>query len=250
MKRLPTILALLTILVLPLAFSYYSVTPEDCFVQIISVTLNRSSLEVGEKLQVDIVYDLYYDPTDPLGIGSVSVSFAIQGSPISLSSYEFTTTGFDINETVTFDISPIDWTPNATGQIGVVQVEGWVQDSIGTMTDSVQQQFTVERSILLISNTILHIIRPDDVNFTLQLTTLDYQPLFNKSVYLIEVATNSTWSTALTNFSGYAILSWAIAGDFLLGPHEFYLRVQDGLTTLGTIPITMIIYEQTVLELV
>jgi hypothetical protein len=559
MKRLPTILALLTILVLPLAFSYYSVNPEDCFVQIISVTLNQSSLEVGERLQVDIVYDLYYDPTDPLGIGSVSVSFAIQGSPISLSSFEFTTTGFDINETVTFDISPIDWTPNATGQIGVVQVESWVQDSIGTMTDSVQQQFTVERSILLISidpvpfqitfhenfniegalnnphnssllvsnhpieitvlqnnltlqswnsqttptnnftqpinstslgagdfecritalssndyntsnsnvsfsiinanltfsvstnvstvhtyypstnncsllvsahldceakthelsqanvtcslgnmsqnldyidsnffstevfvppfpgnyslfvealltnhnpinasipvkvvlrqaqitltsncseaaydeiieltinavdrssqipikdkicslylynqstwnllaqstldhtgcaqflwqaqnvgnedykfkvilegypefsdaetevlvtntrdlrfigNTTLHIIRPDDVNYTLQLTTLDYQPLFNVSVYLIEIATNSTWSTALTNLSGYAILSWSIAGDFLLGPHEFYLRVQDGLTTLGTIPITMIIYEQTVLELV
>jgi len=135
MKRLPTILILITILVLPLTFSYYSVTTEDCYVQIVSVSLNRSYLEVGEMLQVHLVYDLYYDPTDPLGIGSVSVSFAVQGYPTLLSSYEFTTLGVDIQETMTFDISPDHWAPNETGQIGVVQVEGWVQDSLGTMTD-------------------------------------------------------------------------------------------------------------------
>jgi hypothetical protein len=109
---------------------------------------------------------------------------------------------------------------------------------------------TNTRDLRFNGNTNLQIIRPDDIDYTLQLTTLDFQPLFNASVYLIEVATNSTWSTALTNLSGYAILSWSIAGDFLLGPHEFYLRVQDGLTTLGEIPIIIIIYEQTVLELV
>lgn len=150
MKRVPTILVLLTIIVLPFFFSSYNVSTEDCFVQIISVTMNQSSLEIGERLQVNLVYDLYYDQTDPLGIGSVSVSFSVQGISLPIISYEFTSIGFDIQEVISFDIIANDWSPNQTGQIGVVLVEGWVHDSIGSMTDSVQQQFTVEQSDLLL----------------------------------------------------------------------------------------------------
>ncbi len=559
MKRLPIVLLLLTILVLPLTFSFHSVMTDDCFIQIVSVTLNQASLEVGERFQVNLVYDLYYNPMDPLGIGSVSVSIGIQGLSIPLSSYEFTKHGFDVHETMTFDISPDDWTPNETGQVGVVQVEGWVQDSIGSMTDSVQQQFQIMQSDLLIvvnplpsqitfheffnlsgalfnshnssllvpnqplaisviqnsqaiqswnlqtdsannftqfinstllgtgdfeciinslvsndykttnltvplkiakaklnisvttntttvqafypsmnnysilvsasldcqsanhafkeanvscslgnisqnltyigsnyfstdiiapslpseyslvietfapdhnpvntsipisvihrqakisftpncseaaygdiiefnlnvadissqkpiqdkicsiylfnqstwillaqitldqtgcaefqwqaqnvvnedfnfkvvfhgypefnyaetevkvtntrnlrflCNSTLHVIRPNEVNYVLQLTTLNYQPIFNVSLHLIENATNSTWCTSITNTSGYAVLSWSIDEDFILGPHEFSLIAENDLTILGTIQIIMIVYEQPTLELV
>jgi len=559
MKRISTVLVLLTILVIPLSVSYNSVVTEDCFVQIVSVTLNQSTLEIGERLQVNLVYDLYYDHMDPLGIGSVSISIRIQGTPILLASYEFTILGFDVHETINFDISPDDWAPNQVGQVGVVLVEGWVQDSIGSMTDSVQQQFSIERSDLTIElnslpsqisfhedfyvtgvllnphnlslfipnhsltisiiqnnqtlqswsqqtnltsnftqsinstllgtgdfsckiitldsddyktinftvsfsitnaslnlsvtlntttvqayypsmnhcsilvsaylhcqtanhaleeanvtcylgnrsktltyiesnhfstefnapsivgnyslavmakspnhnpvNTVIslsvvyrqaqisfttncseaaygdfigfslnlvdissqvpipnkicsiylynqsiwnlltqvildqngsaqflwqaqnvgnedfrfklifqgspefsyaesevtvtnthdlrficsstiHIVRPNDVQYILQLTNLDFQPLFNISIHLIEITSNATWCVSLTNTLGYAVLTWSIDEVFNLGPHEFFLIAQDDMTTLGTIQITMIVYEQTILELV
>ncbi len=250
MKRLPLTLILITILVLPLSIPFQTGWTDDCYVQIVSVTLNQSSLEIGEKLQVNIVYDLYYDQTDPLGIGSVSVSINIQGIPTPLSFHEFTNQGLDVQENITFDISPNDWSPNETGQVGIVNVEGWAQDSVGSMTDSVQQQFTVINTydVLFLCNSTLHIVRPNETLYIMQLTTLDYQPLFNVSVQLIEIATNSSWSQSITNTSGYAILTWSINETFTLGPHEFLLIAQDGSTTLGTIPITMIVYEQTVLE--
>jgi len=138
-------------LILPFSVSFNSILTQDCYIQIVSVTLNQSSFEIGEKLQVNLVYDLYYNPTDPLGIGSVSVSVHADGNPTPLFSKEFTDVGYDIYKSITFDISPNDWAPNETGQVGEVYVEGWTQDSVGSMTDSVQQQFVVQRSDLILS---------------------------------------------------------------------------------------------------
>lgn len=559
MKRLPIVLLLMTILSFPFVISNHSGLTEDCFVQIVSVTLNQPSFEIGEQVQVNIVYDLYYDQSDPLGIGAVSVSLIIQGSSIPLSSNEFTNQGLDVQESITFSIKPNEWSPNATGQLGLVQVEGWVQDSVGSMTDSVQQPFSVERSDLflqiqpltpeitfhemfnltgvltnphnsslfvqnhpltisiaqnnqslkswnlatsstgnftqlitsivlgtgsftcnttalesddyrstssivafyidnaslslfvilnssivqtyypsmnncfihvsanlycqeanhsleeavltcnlgnrskildyleanhhsteirapnvpgnyslevaaftpfhdLINTSIpvkvllrqalisfstncseaaigdfigfslnvfdfssdvpipnkicsiylhnqstwqqltqvtlnqygeatfvwqaqdvgndnyqfkvifhgnpefndteteivvinthdirflcistLHVVRPNDVLYIVQLTTLDYEPIPNVTIQIIQLPTNSSWSSSITNSSGYAVLTWPINETCILGPHNFLLIAQDGLTTLGTIPITMIVYEQTILELV
>lgn len=559
MKRLPIALLLLTIIVLPLIISEQLVSTENCYVQIVSLALNKSSLEIGEELQITLVYDLYYNQMDPIGIGSVSVSISVQGEVSSLSSYEFTNIGFNIQESMTFDVSPYNWTPYETGQIGLIKVEGWVQDTMGSMTDSVQQQFSIQRSNLILEvnplpsqlryhgnynltgalfnphnyslyvpnhplmisilqeqvtlqswisqtnllnnftqpinstligtgefycqitaldsddykpthsnlslfidnaslsisaalntsivqtyypsmnncsvlvsaylhcqeanhdleeanvtcylgnrttnldyiepnyfsaelmapsvageylvyisalapnhnpincslpltvahrqaqiafipncteaaygdiiefslqlvdhssqvpisdricsiylynqsiwnllaqvivdengsavyqwqaqnvgnedfrfkvvfqgspefsysetesivtnthdlrflcNTTVSVIRPNDVDFLLKLTNLEYQPLFNVSVDLVESSSNSTWCTAFTNSSGYVTLSWLIDEDFILGPHELFIIAEDGTTTLGTIQIIMIVYEQTVLELV
>ncbi|MFW9935963.1 MAG: hypothetical protein ACFFDU_10755 [Candidatus Thorarchaeota archaeon] len=559
MKRLPIALLLLATIVIPLIIPDQLASTEDCYVQIISLTLNKSSLEIGEKLQITLVYDLYYDQMDPLGIGSVSVSISVQGEVTSLSSYEFTRIGFNIQESMTFDVSPYNWTPYETGQTGLIQVEGWVQDTMGSMFDSVQQQFSIQRSNLILEvnplpsqllyhgnynlsgalfnphnysiyvpnhplmisilqeqvtlqswtsetnflnnftqpinstligtgefqcqitaldsddyksthsnlslfidnaslsisailntsivqtyypsmnncsvlvsvylhcqeakhdleeanvtcylgnkttnldyiepnyfsaeltapsvagqylvyitaltpnhnpincslplsvthrraqitflpncteaaygdtiefslqlvdysshvpisdricsiylynqstwnllaqvivdengftvyqwhaqnvgnedfrfkvvfqgspefsysetesivtnthdlrfmcNTTVAVIRPNDVNFILKLTNLEYQPLFNVSVSLVEDSSNSTWCTALTNSSGYVTLSWLIDENFILGPHDLLIIAKDGTTTLGTIQIIMIVYEQTVLELV
>ncbi len=228
MKRLPTALVLLTILVLPLSVSYNSVLTEDCFVQIVSVTLNQSSLEIGERLQVNLVYDLYYDQMDPLGIGSVSVSISIQGTIITLSSFEFTDLGLDVHKIITFEISPNEWTPNETGQVGIVQIEGWVQDSIGSMTDSVQQQFSIDRSDLLLE---INPLQPQ-ITFheNLILTGALHNP-HNSSLYvpnhplMISIIQNNqtlqSWSpqTNLTNNFTQSINST------LLGTGDFYCRI-------------------------
>jgi hypothetical protein len=85
-----------------------------------------------------------------LGIGAISVAISIEGIPTPLIAHEFANTGFNIHEVIVFDISAYDWSPNETGQIGEIQIEGWVQDSFGSMTDQAQQQFTVHRSSLLL----------------------------------------------------------------------------------------------------
>ena len=150
MKKNATILLIMAIL-LPLICTPFLniVVTQDCFVQIVSVSLNQTSLQIGEKLEVNLVYDLYFDPLDPLGIGSVSVTIGIQGVSIPLLQSEFTDVGIAINKVVILDISPITWAPNETGQVGRVQVEGWVQDSVGSMTDNVEQQFSVQQSNLI-----------------------------------------------------------------------------------------------------
>lgn len=152
MKKKTTILLIMAIL-LPLTYTpfFNLVVTQDCFVQIVSVSLNQSSLQIGETLEVNIVYDLYFDPLDPLGIGSVSITIEIQGISIPLIQSEFTDVGIAVNKVVILDISPISWSPNETGQVGRVQVEGWVQDSVGSMTDNVEQQFSVQQSNLIFS---------------------------------------------------------------------------------------------------
>jgi hypothetical protein len=228
MKRLPAVLLLLTILVLPLLVSYHSISTEDCFVQIVSVTLNQPSLEIGERLQVSLVYDLYYDYTDPLGIGSISVSISIEGSPTPLSFYEFTTLGLEVNKIITFDISSNDWSPNETGQFGIVQVEGWVQDTVGSMTDTVQQQFSVDRSDLFLEIDPLSPQISFHENFNITGTLFN---LHNCSLsvpnhpLIISVTQNNhtlqSWNaqtTATNNFT-------QPINSTLLGTGEFYCRV-------------------------
>jgi hypothetical protein len=118
--------------------------------------------------------------------------------------------------------------------------------------DDAEAELTIinTRDIRFICNSTLEIVRPNNVTYLVQLTTLDFQPLFNISISLIEVSTNSTWVIAFTNSSGYATLSWFIDPNYNLGPHAFQIIARDGMITLGTIPLTMIIFEQTVLEIV
>ncbi len=167
MKRLNSLLALILILILPLTVPFSKrVQSQDCYVQIVSLTLDQSALEIGETLQMNLVYDLFYDPLDPLGIGAISVTINIQGKSLPLSSYEYSETGLDVTKSITFEIVPNDWQPNDTGEVGLIQVEGWVQDSVGTMTDSMQQQFSVQQSNLLLDITPL----PSQITFHDELT--------------------------------------------------------------------------------
>jgi hypothetical protein len=101
--------------------------------------------------------------------------------------------------------------------------------------------------IRFICNSTLEIVRQNNVSYIVQLTALDFQPLYNISLYLIEISSNTTWDIAYTNISGFATLSWYIDENYGLGPHSFHLIAQDGVTTLGTIQLTMIIFEQTIL---
>jgi len=156
MKHKTPVISLFMILLLSTSISFCNlVLTQDCFTQIVSLSINKPSLEIGEVLQVHIVYDLYYDPLDPLGIGSVSITIGIQGEIDFITQYEFSDAGFNINKVITMDISPPHWAPNGTGQIGIVRVEAWVQDSFGAMTDSVEHPFTVLRSALIIDLTPL-----------------------------------------------------------------------------------------------
>jgi hypothetical protein len=104
--------------------------------------------------------------------------------------------------------------------------------------------------IRFILDSSIQVLRQTTTNYSLQLTTLDYQPLANVNITLIEVSTNSTWATAITNTSGYASLSWFIEDWYELGIHEFYLIAQQGTTVLGVIPIAMIVFDQTILVLI
>jgi len=150
MKHKKPLISLFIILLLSTSVSFSNlVLTQDCFVQIVSVSINKSSLEIGESLQVDIIYDLFYEPLDPLGIGSVSVVISIEGESDFITQHEFYDIGFNVYKVVTLDISPHHWTPNGTGQDGIVKVDGWVQDSFGTMTDSVEHPITVLQSPLI-----------------------------------------------------------------------------------------------------
>ena len=150
MKHQKPLISLFIVLLLSTSISFSNlVLTQDYFVQIVSVSLNKSSLEIGERLQVDIVYDLFYEPLDPLGIGSVNVIISIEGENDFLAQYEFSDTGLNMYKVVTLDISPHHWAPNETGQEGIVRVEGWVQDSFGSMTDSVEYSITVLQSPLI-----------------------------------------------------------------------------------------------------
>ena len=119
---------------------------QDCSVQILSVSLNRSTLSIGETLQVNVTYSLLYDPQDPLAIGVVAVSINAAGEEQPILAREFVERGATVRKTASLLILPTPWEPNETGQIGFVRVSGWVQDSYGSMTDYAERDFRIERS--------------------------------------------------------------------------------------------------------
>ncbi|MFX0169304.1 MAG: hypothetical protein ACFE89_08135 [Candidatus Hodarchaeota archaeon] len=156
MNRHFLIISLLSILIIPLTSPFINtVLTQECFVQIVAVNIDQPSYQIGEPLFVTLVYDMYYESSDPLGAGSISVSLIVQGNPLPIQMYQFTDLGLSVNKTVSFEITPTDWEPNSTGQIGVVQVQGWVQDSSGTMIDTAELQFSVFRGDLVISTSPL-----------------------------------------------------------------------------------------------
>ena len=114
-----------------------------------------------------------------------------------------------------------------------------------------EQLITVDntRNIRFIVDTIQDFIRGRLVNFTLLITTLDYIPIPNLSVNLIEISTNQTWCTTYTNISGHAYLTWNLTTQYELGEHKLSLMVQDSQTLLGTISMTIIVYEATILRI-
>jgi len=138
--------------VLPL---FDTVVTQDCFVQIVAINIDQPSYQIGEPVHVTLVYDMYYDPLDPLSAGSVSVNFIVQGESLPLMTHQFTEQGLNVNKSLSLEINPINWEPDITGQIGVVQVQGWVQDSVGTMTDTAELQFSVARSNVVINTSPL-----------------------------------------------------------------------------------------------
>jgi hypothetical protein len=136
---------LLLLWILPLAEIRVAIT-QDCSVQIISVSLNKSTLSIGEPLQVNITYNLLYDSQDPLAIGVVTVSVGALGEEEPILSREYLERGTNIRKTTTLAILPDEWEPNETGQVGLVKVSGWVQDSYESMTDYAERDFTIVRS--------------------------------------------------------------------------------------------------------
>ena len=121
---------------------------QDCFVQIISITLNRSSHAIGETLQVNITYDLYYDQQDPLGAGSTSITIEPMDGGEPIQTTEYLDIGINVEKTLLVEIYPQDWSPNETSQQGEIIVQAWVQDSSRTMTDNAIREFQVVQSAI------------------------------------------------------------------------------------------------------
>jgi len=119
---------------------------QDCSVEILSVSLNRSTLSIGETLQVNVSYSLLYDAQDPLAIGVVAVSISAAGEEQPILTCEYLERGTSVRKTASVNILPTHWEPNGTGQMGFVRVSGWTQDSYGSMTDYAERDFRIERS--------------------------------------------------------------------------------------------------------
>ncbi len=207
---------LLFISMLCLTFTFPSptrISTQDCFVQIISVSLDQYSLEIGEQLQVNLVYDLYYDSLDPFGIGAIDIIFGIEGDPIPIRLFEFSDLGFSVEKQVIFNISPFDWSPNQTGQLGTVHIEGWVQDSSGTMSDMVEEQFAIQQSNLTfeISHLPTNIIYHDQFNLTGSIKNPHNSSILISGYPLAITATQGnqtilSWNQTTTSFSNFTQL--------------------------------------------
>lgn len=205
---------LLLISILCLTFtSPTRISTQDCFVQIISVSLDQYSLEIGEQLQVNLVYALYYDPLDPFSIGAIEVIFGIEGDPFPIRLFEFSDLGFNVEKQVIFNISPFDWAPNQTGQLGTVHIEGWVQDSLGTMSDIVEEQFAIQQSNLTfeISQLPTGIIYHDQFNLTGSIKNPHNSSILISDHPLTITATQGnqtilTWNQTTTSFSTFTQL--------------------------------------------
>lgn len=168
MRKGIALLITLILLCTPLIIQRQVVITQDCFVQIQSVNLNKSTLSIGEKLQINITYDLFYDTQDPLGMGVIAVSiYAERGEP-PIFEREFTEMGISIRKSLQLDILPQDWSPNETGQVGEIKVDGWVQDSHGSMTDSIIQEiWTIRSEVQIIIDEIpANLVYHDEFNLT------------------------------------------------------------------------------------
>ncbi len=118
------------------------------------------------------------------------------------------------------------------------------------INEEIEHTITNTHEIRFILNSTIQVVRQSSFNYSVQITTLDFQPLSNISVHFIEILTNTSWCTATTNISGHAILTWFIDSQYELGIHEFSLIAKDEFTTIGSIQITMVVFEQTILEVV
>ncbi|MFX1474412.1 MAG: hypothetical protein ACFFCO_02895 [Promethearchaeota archaeon] len=185
------------------------------------MSLSKSTLSIGEQLQANISYNLYYDITDPLGLGAISISISASGGGPPLLVKEYTELGVGVEKHVVIDILPQDWEPNGEGQIGFIQVLGWVQDSYNSMTDQMNKTFWVIRSetSLQVENTPTDIVFHDLLNITAQLTNPHNNtlPLANHEVHI-----------SITN-SSQLVQSW----NFTTSDDGYITKIID-TTILGT----------------
>jgi 5-hydroxyisourate hydrolase-like protein (transthyretin family) len=213
MRKTITVLVLALVLLLSSAFYNKGIASEDCFVEILSITLEKSTFEVGEALEVNFSYTLFYDILDPLATGSVIVSITPENEAIPIFSCEFLEMGIGLSNNITTTLSPDDWTPETSGQIGTVKVEGWVQDSYGSRYDSATQTFTVIRSYVHIAVNEL----PDPIKYHDQvvlsgnLTNHNNQSImvrnhpYNVSL-LDQTTTIQTWNNNSTSSGNFSIV--------------------------------------------
>jgi hypothetical protein len=185
------------------------------------VNLTKSTLSIGEPFQANITYNLYYDITDPLGLGAISVSISARDGGPPLLEKEFTELGVNVDKHVVMDILPQDWEPNEEGQIGSILVSGWVQDSYNSMTDQVNKTFWVARSEtdLNIEYTPTDIVFHDYLNITARLTNPHNNTLLlaNHEAYL-----------SITN-SSQLVQSW----NLNTSSDGYFTKIID-TTVLGT----------------
>jgi hypothetical protein len=228
MRKATAVLFFIAVLLLASTSFSPRVSTQDCFVQIISVNLNKSTLSIGERFQANITYNLYYDSTDPFGIGAVSISISTSsgGPPIQIE--EFTELGANVEKTVAIDIMPQDWEPSEGGEIGSIQVLGWVQDSYNSMTDQITKDFWVIRSEtnLFVEDTPDSMIHHDILNVTAYLTNPHNNtiPLANHEVCVSVTNSSQLIQTWNLNTSGDGCFT-KLVDTTLLGTGRFSYNV-------------------------
>lgn len=228
MRKATAVVFFIVIIVLASTNSTPRVSTQDCLVQIISVNLNKSVFSIGEKLQVNITYNLYYDIMDPFGLGAISVSISDSGGGPPILVKEFMELGINVEKTITLDILPQDWEPSTDGQNSSIQVFGWVQDSYNSMTDQITKDFWVIRSEtnLDIEPTPTSLIFHDVLNITARLANPhNYTlPLANHEI-CISINNSSqnihTWNLNTSN-DGYVT---KLIETTALGPGNFTYNI-------------------------
>jgi len=113
--------------------------------------------------------------------------------------------------------------------------------------NEVSATLMVSKNIRLLVNPDLQVIRGRQGNFTVKVTTLDYEAIPNLTVYFIEESTNETWCTTFTNASGYAQILWDVPSWYELGVHEFCIIVYDGTEFMGRGFVNVEVYDATIM---
>ncbi len=213
MRKTTTVLILALVLLFSSSIFNNRIFSQDCFVEILSITFEKSTFEVGEPFAVNFSYTMFYDVLDPLATGSVVISITPENEVIPIFSCEFLEIGIGISNNISTTLSPDDWSPAASGQLGTVKVEGWVQDSYGSRYDSASQTFTIIRSkVHIASNEMPDPIKYHDIvvlsgNFTNQNNQSIIVPNHPYNVSLLhQTTTIQTWSNNSTNSGNFSIL--------------------------------------------